>query len=117
MKYQKITNFLNKANNQQSREWVNVNGFTNNGVYNPNSQIKFNTPMLKSSLCDYSDVYIRVKVTITIARAEAYTAGQNVNKRNKQVTFKNCAPFTNCIIQINNIQVDKGEYLDIVMPT
>ena len=31
-----------------------------------NSQIKFKTTMLKSSLCDYSDAYILVKGKITI---------------------------------------------------
>ena len=31
------------------------------GTYNVNSQIKFKTTMLKSSLCDYSDAYILVK--------------------------------------------------------
>ena len=31
------------------------------GTYNINSQIKFKTTMLKSSLYDYSDVYILVK--------------------------------------------------------
>ena len=30
------------------------------------TQIKFKTTMLKSSLCDYRDVYILVKVTITV---------------------------------------------------
>ena len=30
------------------------------------SQIKFKTSILKSSLCDYSDVYVLVNGTITI---------------------------------------------------
>ena len=30
--------------------------------------------------------------------------------------FKNCAPFTNCITKINNIQVGYAEDIDIVMP-
>ena len=29
--------------------------------------------------------------------------------------FKNYAPFTNCIISINNIQIDNVEYIDVVM--
>ena len=33
------------------------------GTYNTNSQIKFKTLMLKSSLYDYSDAYILVKET------------------------------------------------------
>ena len=35
---------------------------------------------------------------------------------NKKVIFKNCAPFTNWISKINNIQIDNAEYFDIVMP-
>ena len=34
----------------------------------------------------------------------------------KKVIFKNCAPFTNCISEISNIQVDNAKDLDIVMP-
>ena len=34
----------------------------------------------------------------------------------KKVIFKDCAPFTNCISEINNTQVDNAKDLDIVMP-
>ena len=30
--------------------------------------------------------------------------------------FKNCAPFTVCISEINNTQVDNAKHIDIVMP-
>ena len=36
---------------------------------NTNSQIKFKTTIIKSSLCDYSDAYILLKGTITITGA------------------------------------------------
>ena len=32
------------------------------------------------------------------------------------MTFKNCAPFTNCVSEINNTQVDNAKDIDIVMP-
>ena len=35
----------------------------------------------------------------------------------KKVIFKNCAPFTNCMSEINNSQVDNAKDIDIVMPT
>ena len=70
------------------------------GTYNANSQIKFKTTMLKSSLCDYSDAYIVVKGTITVNNTAA--ADADANNTNKKVIFKNCAPFTNCISEINN---------------
>ena len=70
--------------------------------------------MLKSSLCDYSDVYILVKGTITVNNAAA--ADAEANNINKKVMFKNCAPFTNCISEINNTQIDNAKDIDIVMP-
>ena len=35
---------------------------------------------------------------------------------NKKVTFKSCGPFTNCISEINNAQVDSAKDIDIVVP-
>ena len=46
------------------------------GTYNANSEIKFNTVMLKSSLCDYSEVYIILKRTITVTETEADVASK-----------------------------------------
>ena len=37
-------------------------------------------------------------------------------KRNKEVIFKNNAPFINCISKINGIKIDNVEDLDVVMP-
>ena len=70
--------------------------------------------MLKSSLCDYSNAYILVKGRITITGADA--AARQADERDKGVAFKNCAPFTNCISEINNTQVDNAKEFDIVMP-
>ena len=58
--------------------------------------------MLKSSLCDYSDAYILVKGKITITGRGAHAAAREQDERDKSVKFKNCAPFTNCISEINN---------------
>ena len=70
--------------------------------------------MLKSSLCDYSDAYILVKVTISVTNTAAADAA--ANNINKKVIFKNSAPFTNCIREINNMQIDNAKDIDIVMP-
>ena len=72
--------------------------------------------MLKSSLCDYSDAYILVKGTITITGAGNDAAARQADERDKVVIFKNCAPFTNCISEINNTQTDNAKDIDIVMP-
>ena len=65
--------------------------------------------MLRSNLCDYSDAHIVAKGTIIISRP-------NTAKRNKKVTFKNNAPFINCISKINGVKIDNAEDLDVVMP-
>ena len=43
-------------------------------------------------------------------------AGAAANNTNIKVIFKNCAPFTNCISEINNTQIDNAKDIDIVMP-
>ena len=62
--------------------------------------------MLKSSLCDYSNAYIVLKGNISGAEkggdADARRAAKQAEKQNEKVIFKNWAPFTNCIIEINN---------------
>ena len=70
--------------------------------------------MISSNLCDYSDAYIHVKVTIIIPNTAA--AAAPVNNTNKKVIFKNWAPVTNCISEINNTQIDKSQDINMVMP-
>ena len=117
MEYQKIANLIDYTLNQPSkfrtRNWVEIND-ESRGAYNVNSQIKFKTTMLKSSLCDYSDAYILVMGTTSVNNTAA--AGVAVNNTNKKVIFKNCAPFTNCINEINNTHIDNAKDIDIVMP-
>ena len=119
MEYQKIANLIDDTSNQASKfrtkNWVEIND-ESRGTYNVNSQIKFKTSMLKSSLCDYSDAYILVKGTITITGAGADAAARQADERDIGVAFKNCAPSTNCISEINNTQIDNAKDIDIVMP-
>ena len=58
------------------------------------SQTKFKNSMLKSSLSDYNDAYILVKVTITVSNTGT---AATPNNRNKKVTLTKYAPFTDCI--------------------
>ena len=115
MEYQKIANVIDDKSNQPSkcrtRNWVEIND-ESRGAYNVN--IKFKTTMLKSSLCDYSDAYILVKGTISVNNTAVQ--GAAANNTNKKVMFKNCAPFTNCISEINNTQIDNAKDIHIVMP-
>ena len=90
------------------KKWIEV--YDQSGRhYRVNKEIRIKTPMLRSDLCDFSDTYIVVKWDITV------TDPDNA-KRNKAVTFKNNAPFINCISKTNGVQIDKAEDLDVVMP-
>ena len=102
-----MVNLIDDTSNQPSKfrtkNWVEIND-ESRGTYNVNSEIKFKTTMLKSSLCDYSDAYILVKGKITITGAAA------------DLLIADSAPFVNCISEINNTQVDLAKDIDIVMP-
>ena len=117
MEYQKIVNLIDDTSNKPSKfrtiNLVEINDESRE-AYNVNSQIKFKTTMLKSSLCDYNDAYILVKGTISVNNTAAQ--GNAANNANKKVMFKNCAPFTNSISEINNMQIDNAKDIDIVMP-
>ena len=63
--------------------------------------------MWKSSLCVYSDVYILSKVNITVNNTPADDVA--ANNTNKKVILKNYVPFTDCISEINNTQVDDAK--------
>ena len=88
MEYQKIANFIDDTSNQSStfrtRNWVEIND-ESRGVYNANSQIKFKTTMLKSSLCDYSDAYILVKGTISVNNTAAADAAVNNDDKKSNI--------------------------------
>ena len=83
---------------------------------NANSQIKFKTLMLRSSLCNYRDAYILVAGTITITGIGTDDAARRLDERYKGIIFKNCASFTDCISEINRNQIDNAKYIDVVMP-
>ena len=59
----------------------------------------------------YISFYKGTIIVNNIAAADA-----DANNTNKKVTFKNCAPFTNCINEINNTQIDNAKDIDIMMP-
>ena len=65
--------------------------------------------MLRSGLCDFSDVYIVVKGKITVIN-------RNNNAYDKKLALKSNAPFTSCISKTNNTLIDTAKNLDIVMP-
>ena len=90
MEYQKIINFLDNTPNQLSKfrrkNWIQIND-QSRGVYNTNSDFRFKTTKLKSSLCDYSDTYILVKGIITITGAGDDVAARQADEKNANVQF------------------------------
>ena len=111
---QKIMNWLDNAPNQltkfMTKNWVEINDDAR-GTYNKDSQINFKASVLKSSLRDYSDVYILVKSTTSMATQ----AADIPNNGDQKVVFKNCVPFTDCRSQINNTQIDNAKSTDVVI--
>ena len=96
METQKIVNLLGDANNESSkfatRKWYVINDQNNTdyGEGNEDSTtVKFETKIIKSNLCDYSDAYILVTGNITATCGDTDT----------RVAFKNCASFTKCLTQ------------------
>ena len=112
MEYQKITNLLGNISDNVSRfitkKWTEVHDKSGE-TYNANKRIRFETSMLRSDLCDYSDAYIVAKGKITVTNP-------NNNAYDKKIALKKNAPFLSCISKINNTLIDNAEGLDIVMP-
>ena len=117
MKNQKIINLLDKIDTDSehfaTKKWyiINDENNTNYGVdkntgANAPDIIKYDTRVLKPNLCDYAEAYILVNGTIRSDAANGDT----------RLALKNCAPFTKCILEINDEHVDPAENLDITMP-
>ena len=86
MEYQKIENLLESTSDNLSkfrtRNWVEIND-ESRGNY-ANSDIRFKTTMLRSNLCDYADLYIFVKGTITITGTGDDAAARRADKEIKE---------------------------------
>ena len=99
---------LNNTPNQPSKFWIK-------------NWVDINYDSCGTSLHDYSDVYIRIIIMYTYMYTYIHTitipikttAVAATNSVNKNAIFKNCAPFTDCISEINNTKVDNVK--DIVL--
>ena len=119
MEYQKFTNLRDRTSDNVPRFIINKcvkvheqSGSTEDR-YKPSKQLRFKTPMLRSDLCGFSDVYIAVKGDITPTKG---ADREFIDVRNRFLVFKNNALFTNCISKINNVLIGNAENLDVVMP-
>ena len=77
-------------------------------------RLKLKTSMLRSSLCDYNKGLIVLAKGIITVLNKGTTAA--TNNRNKKVLFKNCAPFTDFISEINNKEIDHAKDIEVVTP-
>ena len=107
MEYRKVIILLDNTPNQLSRfrtkNWFKIND-DSRGTYN--KQIKLKTSMLRSILFNCGNAYILVNGIITITGEGADDDANQADEGDKEVILKNHAPFTDCISEINNTQVD-----------
>ena len=85
------------------------------GTYVSN-QITFKTLTIRSNLCNYSGECIHFSGNITIIVTGAVDVAKQAGVRNKGIIFKNFVPFTDCISEISNTQIDNAKDTDVVMP-
>ena len=102
-------NTPNHSTKFKEKNWAEINNDARR-TYSTNSQIKFKNSMLKSNLFYYSDAYILVSGTITVASLTTDEGSSGI-----EVVFKNYAPFTYCISKINNTRIDNAKDIDVVM--
>ena len=82
--------------NLLQKKWYVIDSQTAKGKYNQSNSIKFESEIIKSSLCDYSNAFILVTGDITV-NADNDT----------DVAFKNYAPFSTCKAEINDVFIDE----------
>ena len=115
MEFQKIVNFLDTTSDDKdlprfvTKKWIEVYDQSEKNC-SPNKEIRIKASMLRSDLCDFSDAYIVVEGTITL-KGDNYA-----NKQNKNLAFRNNAPFINYISKINDVKIDNAEDVAVVMP-
>ena len=111
METQKIINLLNNLSNEESKldtkKWYVTESETIKGKCKRGDTIKFETEIITSSPCDYSDAFILVTGKINAVNAANDT----------DVAFKICAPFSTCKTVINDVSVDRAEHIYFAMPT
>ena len=75
-----LDNAPNQPSKYRAENWVGINDDAP-GTYNKNSHIKIKTSISKTSLCDYSEAYLLVSVTIKIQGAGAYDYAKRLDER------------------------------------
>ena len=106
MEFQKIVNLRDTTYDDKDlprfviKKWIEV--YEQSGKKNVTKEIRIQTPILRSNLCDFSDAYVVLKRDIAVAVTESDNARGNN------------ASFMNCIAKINGLQIDNAEDLDVI---
>ena len=79
-----LDNAPNQPPKYRTKSWVKINDYSRR-MYTTNSQTKFKTMTLKTSLCDYSDACILVSGTTAITGAGPDDAAIAADRNNKQI--------------------------------
>ena len=75
MEFQKIINFLDITPDNKdlpkfvTKKWIDVYDQSEKN-YNPNKEIRIETSMLRTDLCDFNDAYFVVKGDITVTEPD-----------------------------------------------
>ena len=108
MESQKIINFLEPEDDNeiyfQTKKWYIIND-QNNGQYQENATINFNTDVIKQNLCDYSHAYILITGDVKVV------GENNVNTR---FCYKN-TPFIRSVLHLNDTHIETAERIELVM--
>ena len=87
-----------------TKKWYVIDSQTAKGKYNQNNSIKFETETFKLSFCDYSDSFILLTRDITVAK-----------NNDTEFASKNCALFSTCKTEMNDVFNDEANHIDIAM--
>ena len=108
METQKIIILLNDSSTEKSKfatkKWYVIDSQTAKDKCNQIKLIKCETESSKSSLCGYSDAFILGTGDITV----------NANN-DTDVAFNNCALFSTCMAEINDVFIDETNHIYIAM--
>ena len=122
MKYQKIVNLLDNTPNPPSKfktkNCVKIND-ESQGTYNKDNQIKLTSSMLRSSLRDYSDIYIYIYIYLLKEIQIWQTLQLRINQIMapvKSLHLRIVLHLPNASAEKNNTQVDDASYIGVVIP-
>ena len=57
----------------------------------------------------------RILLSVTISSEDTLTTGATTSNTNKNMKLEKCSPFTDCMSEINNTQVDNVNNIDLIM--